>query len=170
MRFFWKIFFTTMFLAVSCTALTGYALIRSNVTALLEADAVRTVEAGSVAAYALAAATGGQEEQVRESVSFMDISYGGEPLRFLVLDETGELVFSSLDSAHQQPLASLQDAENQVWHLAAFLWRPCGRCGWGNRCFISVLPEAWIPFFPPSCASTGSCSGSWAGRWPSEAP
>ena len=49
MRFFWKIFFTTMFLAVSCTALTGYALIRSNVTALLEADAVRTVEAGSVA-------------------------------------------------------------------------------------------------------------------------
>ena len=118
MRFFWKIFFTTMFLAVSCTALTGYALIRSNVTALLEADAVRTVEAGSVAAYALAAATGGQEEQVRESVSFMDISYGGEPLRFLVLDETGELVFSSLDSAHQQPLASLQDAENQVWHLA----------------------------------------------------
>ena len=56
MKFFFKVFFTTMFLVVACTAVAGYLLIRDNVSSLLESETMATVESGSVAAYALSAA------------------------------------------------------------------------------------------------------------------
>ena len=118
MRFFFKIFFTTILIAVTCTAAAGYVLIRDNVAALLEADTVRAVESGSVAAYALSAADPVGPEQILDTAAAMNITYGGESLRFALLDEDGGTVFSTLGDEYTQALASLRDPGNRTWRLS----------------------------------------------------
>ena len=118
MRFFFKIFFTTLFIAVACTAAAGYVLIRDNVDTLLSSDTARAVESGSIAAYALSAADPGNADQVAQTAADMDVTYGGETLRFLLLDETGESVYSSLGEAYGQKLAALRDPEHLTWQLS----------------------------------------------------
>lgn len=118
MRFFFKIFFTTLFIAVTCTAAAGYVLIRDNVDSLLDSDTARAVESGSIAAYALSAAAPDDADQVAETASTMNVTYGGETLRFLLLDESGEPVYSSLGEAYLPKLAALRDPEHLTWQLS----------------------------------------------------
>ena len=118
MRFFFKIFFTTMLIAVTCTAAAGYVLIRDNVAALQEADTARAVESGSVVAYALSAGTVDSPDRVQQTAAAMDVQYAGETLQFAVLEEGGTLLFSSLPEGYYDALAALRDPEQLCWQLA----------------------------------------------------
>lgn len=117
MKFFFKVFFTTMFLVVACTAVAGYLLIRDNVSSLLESETMATVESGSVAAYALSAADPTDSLLLGQTAAAMEITYGGEALRFLLLDREGTVLYSSLPDSCTAPLSALRDPENRTWTI-----------------------------------------------------
>lgn len=130
MKFFWKIFFATMFISIGCFSLGGYILIRSNFSALLENEVQTAYEYGDIVYYSLANELYDanisyyhweREEDIRETVSRVAQSTGisnmNQRITFGITDADGEEVFTSLAKSFDKGiLSSLKD--NQAgWSL-----------------------------------------------------
>lgn len=133
MKFFWKIFFTTMFISVTCTAFVGYLLINSSFRTLLNYEAQTTDEFGEIVYYSLinelkdiqlSLYSLSEEEKkgtvgktLRELAQSIQINSTNQKVTFAIADKNGSIIFSSLwENLDKTALSSLQENE-KVWTL-----------------------------------------------------
>ncbi len=147
MKFFWKIFFTTMFISVICVALSGYILINSNFHIQLESEVKTAQDYGEIVYYSLAAnfkhgklnPFSTPEDGViwaREAVSQIaqeiSIDSMNQKIVFGMIDADQNTLFSSLDTQLDKTMiSSLSD----------------GKAGWtlqkkGDKIYIQTIRPA----------------------------
>lgn len=133
MKFFWKIFFTTMFISIACFALGGYILIHSNFNALLDTEVQTAFDYNDIVYYSLEnefkymyvssahftadEETDAVEKAVTKVAQSININNMNQKIAFGVFDVDKNIIFSSLpENFDKDILSSLK--ENQVgWSL-----------------------------------------------------
>lgn len=112
MKFFWKIFFTTMFVSVICVTLSGYILITSTFRSQLTGEVNTALEYSKIVFYSLSnqfentvseslaeryAESGSIDELVAYVANSIVIGEGEQKIAFNVIDTEQNVIFSSLD-------------------------------------------------------------------------
>lgn len=133
LRFFWKIFFTTMFISTTCSALAGYTLINSSFRTLLNNEVQIAYDFGDIVSYSLAnelkevnlaVYSLSQEEKektikktINQVAQSIDINSTNQKISFGILDKNGTMIFSSLtENLDKNTISSLKENE-KVWTL-----------------------------------------------------
>lgn len=131
MKFFWKIFFTTMFISTACFSFGGYILIHSNFNALLENEVQTAHDYSDIVYYSLAneckstSVSYGQndnkEEAVRQTLAkvaqSIDINNMNQSIAFGVTDAEGKEVFSSLNQTFDKDMISSLKEDVTGWTM-----------------------------------------------------
>lgn len=140
MKFFWKIFFTTMFVSVLCAALGGVILIESAFRAQLEGEAGTAREYGEIVFFSLSNAlrdpAGTPEEALTQTARSVSIGGVNQKIAFGLADADGNTLFSSL------PV--------QLDRTALLKKTGAGRGGWmlrqaGEKIYLqSLLPAEYL--------------------------
>lgn len=159
MKFFWKIFFTTMFISISCVALSGYVLINSNVKALLENEVNAAYDLGDVVYYSLfnelkdtksyvLQNTSGNEsfDVVGEIASSVNIYYTDGKIRFCMLKPESEIIFSSLEQKFDKDLISKLSVNQKGYVLkqtaeGTYIQAIRPAVFWETSCFIETVRD-----------------------------
>lgn len=123
MKFFWKIFFTTLFISVICVTLSGYILINSNFHSQLDSEVKTAQDYGEIVFYSLAgefkdlkvdsALTPAEYESIIAPQIVQSINVDGmnQKITFGVMDTEQNTIFSSLPvTLNKSILSSLDDA------------------------------------------------------------
>lgn len=112
MKFFWKIFSTTMFVSVICVTLSGYIIINSNFQSQLKNEVDTAQDYCKIILYSLensfedinldilATSQMGKDEVsniVGQAVQSISIDNMNQKIAYCVIDESQNIVFSSLD-------------------------------------------------------------------------
>lgn len=132
MKFFWKIFFTTMFISTICVTLSGYILINTNFQSQLNSEIKTAQDYGEIVYYSL---SNGFEDNnsytfsvsgenidmekaaVLEVVHSISISSKNQRIAFGILDANGNTLFSSLSVALDKTIISSMDTQKAGWAL-----------------------------------------------------
>lgn len=109
MKFFWKLFFTTMFISFSCIVLTGYILIQSNFNSLLDNEINAAYETGDIVYYSLANELNNTKnsgfypfneksktKKLKNMANSIQIMHADGVFRFSIFDSNEQSLFSSL--------------------------------------------------------------------------
>lgn len=112
MKFFWKIFFTTMFVSVICVTLSGYILITSTFRSQLTSEVNTAIEYSEIVFYSLSnqfenivpdsfANTFPKSDSIEDIVAYVAksivIDGGDQRIAFSIIDKDQNTIFSSLD-------------------------------------------------------------------------
>lgn len=132
MKFFWKIFFTTMFVSVTCVTLSGYIIINSNFQSQLESEVDTAQDYCEIALYSLENSfedialdlfTIGEMNknelndivgQVTQAISIDNMN---QKIAYCVIDESQNIIFSSLDVALDKTMISSLSDNNMGWTI-----------------------------------------------------
>lgn len=123
MKFFWKIFFTTMLICTACFSLGGYILIDSNFNALLKNEVETAYDYGEIVYYSLAneCKSEGGREDIRQKLTrvaqSIDINNMNQRIAFGVTDTGGGEVFSSLDQNFDKELIASLTKNEAGWTM-----------------------------------------------------
>ncbi|MDO5577215.1 MAG: HAMP domain-containing sensor histidine kinase, partial [Fibrobacter sp.] len=108
MKFFWKTFFTTMFVSVTCLALGGYILISSNLNTTLDGEEKIAYDYADIAYYSLVNEMGGTNDvtlpkaaeaavnTVSKAAQTIHINRMNQKVAFGVISKDGNVVYTSL--------------------------------------------------------------------------
>lgn len=134
MKFFWKIFFSIMFISVICVTLSGYIIIDSNFQSQLESEVDTAEDYGEIVVYSLAnsfedinldvftaSVSGNNDDCVNELVGqvvqSITINETNQRIAFGVIDTNQNTVFSSLDVMLDKTMISSLGDKNSGWTL-----------------------------------------------------
>ncbi len=132
MNFFWKIFFTTMFVSVICVTLSGYIIINSNFQSQLENEIDTAQDCGEIVFYSLGnsfedinldviSANEPNEDDINEIVTqviqSISIDNMNQKIAFDIIDKKQNIVFTSLDIALDKTLISSLNDKNMGWTI-----------------------------------------------------
>lgn len=132
MKFFWKIFFTTMFVSVICFAAGGYYLTNFNFRTLLDAEIQSSYELGDIVFQSLSSEFStlalnyyGKDnvsdkdilEQVAETIN---IKNANQKISFCIMDSEGKVIFSSLAPNFEKGDMSELSQNDKTWTLRTF--------------------------------------------------
>lgn len=132
MKFFWKIFFTTMFISTICVTISGYILINSNFQSQLSNEIKTAQDYGEIVYYSLAnefedggvythAAAGENldiaEDTLLQIVHSISINSKNQRVAFGIIDPNGNALFSSLGVALDKTIISSMDTQKAGWTL-----------------------------------------------------
>ena len=121
MKFFWKIFSTTMFVCVICVTLSGYMIINSNFRSQLENEVDTAQDYCKIVLYSLQNsfedtafdifATNERSDAelndiVRQNLQSVSIDNMNQKIAYCVIDESQNIVFSSLDVVPDKTMIS----------------------------------------------------------------
>ncbi len=125
MKFFWKIFFTTMFVSVICVTLSGYIIINSNFNSQMDSEVETARDYCEIVLCSLENSfedvnlnvLSGDDmnrnelnDIVGQIVQSISIDNMNQRIAYSVIDESQKVVFSSLDvSLDKSMISSLQD-------------------------------------------------------------
>ncbi|MEA4987781.1 MAG: HAMP domain-containing sensor histidine kinase [Anaerovorax sp.] len=130
MNLFWKIFFTTMFVSITCFSIGGYFLVNSNMNALMKNEANIAYELGDMVYYSL-----NNELRLMDQSYFIDeldsevfdlISYISESINiknsngkilFTVISDDMGILFSSLDKQFDKNLLNSMNEDEKGYTL-----------------------------------------------------
>lgn len=106
MKFFWKMFFATMFVCVICFSLGGYILINFNFNSLLESEVKTAYSFGDIVYYSLANELKDNEnfymnndtnDMINEVAESININTTNGKIRFSIVNNEKESFYSSLE-------------------------------------------------------------------------
>lgn len=132
MKLFWKMFFTIMFVSVTCLAFGGYILINSNFHTLLDREVRTAYDYGDIAYYSLMnelnsssavsnLPSTGDTETVIETVSriapSININSMNQKIPFGIMSEEGTVLYSSLLEELDKSIVSTLDSDKKGWVL-----------------------------------------------------
>ncbi len=131
MKFFWKIFFTTMFISTICVTLSGYILINSNFQSQLNSEIKTAKDYAEIVYYSLSNEFENVELYANEIYDENDtaedillqvvhstgISSMNKKVSFGIIDENGNTLFSSLSTVVDKTIIDLIDPNNAGWTL-----------------------------------------------------
>lgn len=131
MKFFWKLFFTTMFVSVICVALSGYLLIHSNFQSQLDSEVKTAQDYCEIVYYSLTnefenipsetfSVSATVEETyniVSQIVQSININNMNQKIPFSIMDTNQEVLFSSLDVTLDKTMISSLNTENAGWTI-----------------------------------------------------
>lgn len=128
MKLFWKFFFTTMFVSVTCLAIGGYILISSNLHTLLDNEVQTAYDYGDIVYYSLAnelntasysrvTEYSSTMQKVRQVAAAIHINNMNQKIPFRIFDDSGNVIFSSLTETLDQDMLSVLDAQQKGWTL-----------------------------------------------------
>ena len=141
MKFFWKIFFTVMIISTLCLAIGGYSLMSSNFKALLDKEVQTAYDYGDIVYYSLGGElmnlpmpSTGEElakavEQVARSIS---INNTNQKIPFRLLNETGTVIFNSLELEPDKNILAKVSDSKRGWTLKEL----------GGRSFVQAVRPA----------------------------
>lgn len=124
MKFFWKIFFTTMFVSVICVTLSGYILITSNFRSQLTGEVNTALEYSEIVFYSLSnqfentvpdsfADTFPDSDSIEDIVSYVAksivIDGGDRRIAFSIIDKDQNTIYSSLNVDLDKSIVSSSD-------------------------------------------------------------
>lgn len=125
MKFFWKMFFTTMFISVICVTLSGYILISSNFNSQLDSEVKTAQDYGEIVYYSLingfkdiksdGFSITGEDDQaenmILQVVQSVHIDGMDQKITFGIMDANQNIIFSSLSvTLDKSMMLSLSDA------------------------------------------------------------
>jgi signal transduction histidine kinase len=131
-KFFWKVFFTTMFISVISVILSGYLMINANFHSQLDSEVKIAQDYGEIVYYSLsnefqdvrqrgfaisADAASEIESAVSQSVRSISISAMNQKITFGILDENQNVIFSSLNVDLDKTILSSLDSDSAGWML-----------------------------------------------------
>ena len=132
MKFFWKIFFTTMFVSVICVTLSGYIMINSNFQSQLESEVDTAKDYCGIVLYSLENpfknidfdifTTSEMNENERNDivgqvVQSISINNMNQKIAYCVVDKYQNIVFSSLDVALDKTMIDSLCDSNMGWTI-----------------------------------------------------
>ncbi|WP_206458216.1 sensor histidine kinase [Anaerovorax sp. IOR16] len=130
MNFFWKIFFTTMFVSITCFSMGGYFLVNSNMNALIKNEANIAYELGDMVYYSLNNElrfmdqyyfTGELDSEVFDFISniseSINIKNSNGKILFTVISDDIGILFSSLDKQFDKNLLNSMSEDEKGYTL-----------------------------------------------------
>lgn len=147
MKFFWKIFFTTMFVSVICVTLSGYILIGSTFRSQLTGEIDTASEYSEIVFYSLSnqfentapqsfAKTYPDGNSIEDIVSYVAksiaIDSGDQRIAFSIIDKEQNTIFSSLDVILDKTVISSLDDSS----FGSKIHRV------GNKAYIQIMRPA----------------------------
>lgn len=144
MKFFWKIFFTVMFISTVCLAIGGYVFLNSNFNTLLDKEVQSAYDYGDIVYYSLAyelystSPLAAQEDEAASEAAIgrvaenISINSTNQKIPFCLLNQQGETVFNSLEQELDKKLLQTLGTTQKGWAI-----RPLG-----NRNYVQVVRPA----------------------------
>lgn len=132
MKFFWKIFFTTMFISTICVTLSGYILISSNYRSQMNSEINTAQDYGEIVYYSLAnefensslyTYTSAEEsvdtakDAILQIAHSINISSMNEKIAFGIIDPEGNTLFSSLNAALDKTIIGSIHTQSAGWTI-----------------------------------------------------
>lgn len=127
MKFFWKIFFTTMFISTICVTLSGYILISSNYQSQMNSEVKTAQDYGEIVYYSLAnefedSTPAGEsartaKDAILQIAHSINISSMNEKIAFGIIDPEGNTLFSSLNAAFDKMIIGSINTQSAGWTL-----------------------------------------------------
>lgn len=133
MKFFWKIFFATMFISIACFALGGYILIHSNFNALLDSEVQTAFDYNDIVYYSLEnefkdryvsspyftvdQETDAVHKAVTKVAQSININNTNQKVTFGVFDVDESIIFSSLPENFDKDMLSSLKGNQVGWSL-----------------------------------------------------
>lgn len=129
MKFFWKIFFTTMFISTICVTLSGYILISSNFQSQMNSEIKTAQDYGEIVYYSLAnefedsslSSAGESVDTAKDAIlqiaHSINISSMNEKIAFGIIDPEGNTLFSSLNAALDKTIIGSINTQSAGWTL-----------------------------------------------------
>lgn len=119
MKFFWKIFFATMYVSVICVTLSGYILLSSTFRSQLTSEVSTALEYSKIVFYSLSnqfestvpeSLADPDGDRIKDIVAFVAksivIDGGDQKIAFGILDQDQNTIFSSLDVSLDKSILS----------------------------------------------------------------
>lgn len=141
MKFFWKIFFCTMFISVISFSVGGYILVQNSFHSMLQNEISAAYDMGDVIYYALSGELQDKlheekeirsvQKLIRSTSANIGIYQSGQRLQFAICDNSGTEVYSSLEQSFSKDVVAeiedrqiayllRQDAATSRYYIQAF--------------------------------------------------
>lgn len=129
MKFFWKMFFTAMFISTICVTLSGYILINSNFQSQLSSEIKTAQDYGEIVYYSLAngfdhyaqsteeANASSAQKSFLQIVQSISIDNMKQTIAFGISDSEQNTIFSSLDVTLDKTIISSLNTDYAGWTI-----------------------------------------------------
>ena len=127
MKLFWKIYFSSMFTMVICVVLCGYLLIDIGTDSRLNTEVETARKYSNIIYYSLAdkledtdpffIAENSPSDAVYQTLKSFTINSFNQEIRFLLMDQKGNTVYSSLALSLDKDILSSVNTEESAWRL-----------------------------------------------------